>query len=67
MMPDKTSTLVFEINKDLRRFSEDFLTIEEAQRICARLQKNAREFRHRRDRFNPQHTALRDRLERFGF
>ena len=65
--PMKTSELIYEIRKDLQEFSRGFITVEEAQQICERLEKNAQEFKRRRDHFDPSHTALRDQLERFGF
>lgn len=67
MMQKKISELIFDIKKDLQAFTRGFITVEEAQQICERLEKNSREFKRRRDHFDPSHTALRDQLERFGF
>ena len=64
--PMKTSELIYEIRRDLERFNE-FHTIEEIIPINNRLERNAKEMRRRRDRFNPDHTALINTLEKYGF
>lgn len=64
--PMKTSELIFEIRSDLAKFNE-FHTIEELMQINSRIERNAKEMRRRRDRFNPDHTALINTLEKYGF